>query len=112
LKIRDGFVSNSSSTSFSIYGINIDGSKLRSLLCGGPEEDFPDDDGIYELLENLEGLNTYHDYESGGAYIGLPWDSIKDNETGKEFKNRVHDLIREQLHEDLTCSTISETISS
>jgi hypothetical protein len=113
MKLRQGFVSNSSSTSFSIYGTELSDGKLRSLLLGGPEdEEFEDDGNIYELLESISNLETYQDYDNGSVYLGLSWDSIKDNETGKEFKERVQDIIREKLKADLSCRTITETISS
>lgn len=72
MKIRNGFVSNSSSSSFLIYGAHLE---------GVDEESLPQD---------LLGLESFYggDY-SDGVYLGKSWDSIGDEETGKEFKDGI-----------------------
>ena len=71
MKIRYGFVSNSSSTSFCIYGKYFDNNEITE-----------------ELRENAEksGLRVINDQNDNGSYIGISFTDIKDNETGKEFK--------------------------
>jgi hypothetical protein len=110
MKIRNGFVSNSSSTSFAIYGVYLSSEELQKFINGGSEEEFLDDESLYEICDKLngEGLSAYagEDY----AYVGLNLTTIGDNETGGEFKKRAQKLIEEKLGQKLTCSMIEETI--
>ena len=88
MKIKNTFISNSSTTSFLIYGAEIK-------------------DGDEEKAYGL-GLNVYYgDPMCGYIYAGLSWDSIGDNETGLEFKQKVEGLIK-QIDSNYKCSTISE----
>lgn len=85
-KVRNGFVSNSSSSSFLIYGTSITNSELEKM------EDF---DGW--KFQKSTGLSVYdRDYET---YIGESWDNIGDDETGKQFKERVEKKILEHFPE-------------
>ena len=79
MKVRMGFVSNSSSSSFLIYGVRIE-------------------DKAYAKLEDKklpDGIGLECPPEDDGGYIGASWDSIKDDETGKQFKDRVAAAIAE-----------------
>jgi len=81
MKIRTGFVSNSSSSSFVIRGITINSSKIENL-----------DDFIYHnnsdlLIEQDEDL----------VYIGLSPLDMKETETLKEFTERVLVLLNNIL---------------
>jgi hypothetical protein len=78
MKIRQGFVSNSSTTSFCIYGIKT-------------TKDFD-----YKKVKEL-GLEEYgsRPYDDDCNHIGISWYGIKDDETGLQFKNRVEKLIEE-----------------
>lgn len=94
MKIRNGFVSNSSSSSFLIYGIYLDDSSelLRLHNEGRPDEEKVEDRwNLYSKGLEIENM----DY--GGTYVGLSWDSVKNDETGKEFKERAEKLIKELL---------------
>ena len=92
MKIRIGFVSNSSSTSFSIYGhyFGEDDSTVKKILIEkGFSEGEEDDFDAYEFFEENERCKTAKlSFESSpyGDYIGRNWDTIGDDETGKEFK--------------------------
>ena len=105
MKVRSGFVSNSSTSSFLIYGAYLDTSKLEELLGINQVEpsDSADSDeevdrvekDVYDILEEKCGEfdleltdGTY------GYYIGASWDSVGDSETGKEFKQRVKDNLK------------------
>lgn len=81
MKIRNGFVSNSSSSSFLMYGLYIDNDELN---CSSEQ--------FYNKLEEMVS-GTCLDHESSdyyeGAYIGTSWSHVKDDETGHEFKERV-----------------------
>lgn len=88
MKIRQGFVSNSSTTSFCIYGAGISHEQ---------EED----------AEEL-GLIVERD-EYGDLYAGLYWFNIGDDETGGEFKIKIREKISKLT--DKKCRTIEEAYS-
>ena len=85
MKVRQGFVSNSSSSSFLIYGVFIEDSQL-------PEE--------FDKYGFTEGKPDFKDWMVSdgpdgcdGMYIGKSWDSIKDDQTGKQFKEEIQQVI-------------------
>ena len=102
MKIRCGFVSNSSASSFCIYGICIDQNniiKAQELIDKGllKEEDFK-----YESWKNdpydylgILGLRIANMDDEMGLYIGNEWSSIKDDETGLQFKKRTEDILKQ-----------------
>jgi len=123
MKVRNGFVSNSSSSSFCIYGSSYE---VESLIQKMKETKFIDenDEEIQERLEemreefNWSGLEnimsnktllevyTSDDY----VWIGKSWDRINDHETGKEFKERVEQELQDIVGEDVYCTTYTEVI--
>lgn len=85
MKIRNGFVSNSSTTSFCIYGVVV--SKNEIIKALNPDEKELDD-LCYFLEKKFPSLTIAHpDY--GDYFIGRSFPSIKDDETGKQFKDSV-----------------------
>lgn len=114
MKITTGFVSNSSSTSFCIYGILIDPEDLRTQLKKKFEEnylppealkirkqlhkDYPDGEGgidweevdLYDALDS-DNLAFYSDDNS--YYLGSRWCDVRDDQTGREFKQEAYDML-------------------
>jgi len=87
MKIRSGFVSNSSTSSFLIYGVYLDA--------------HPDLDVISQI-ESIPGFEVIH--PEYGWYIGRNPQSIRDDETGKEFKESVSRILSEKLGKTVACS--------
>jgi hypothetical protein len=66
--------------------------------------------GSYEILEALE-IDGVVDSEGGYLFVGSTWDSIGDDETGKQFKERVIKEVSEDMDtKGLTVNTICEVI--
>ncbi len=85
MKIREGFVSNSSTTSFCIYGLYLDSEAIREKFNLDTEAD------LYDELETKFGSDVSLNFDpyDDGCWIGLDWPTIRDYETGAEFKQRV-----------------------
>jgi hypothetical protein len=86
MKIRCGFVSNSSVSSFCIYGVAI-------------ERDYDVEDFVKQLERKIEGtsLKIEHFSEDDTYYVGKDWSSIGDNETGHQFKVSIENEVRRTL---------------
>jgi hypothetical protein len=80
MKVRQGFVSNSSTTSFCIYGV-------------GTNED------IAWTQARDAGLvhERFQDYSDPQYALGVPFTDIRDDETGAQFKERVRKAVRRLL---------------
>ena len=92
MKIRNGFVSNSSSSSFCIYGAGIETNKLESLLNKLDiklKYDY-DEDYRYTIDEIAKkiGLRTYG-YSDLGYFIGLSLTQMEMDETMRQFQERI-----------------------
>jgi len=92
MKIRSGFVSNSSSSSFLIYGVYLD--SIQEFNPDPDDEDFDIYDYLYDKCRKLD-LDCHRPYDA--TYIGKSWNEVGDNETGKEFKERTEAAIRKLL---------------
>lgn len=113
MKIRNGFVSNSSSSSFHIYGTKVDEYEIKQLLIEGDfatEEDI-DDDGIMEYIHKLDtnGLQLNHIRDWNTVFIGRSYSGIGDSETGGEFKDDATARINKFFGKEKKCEQYFET---
>lgn len=86
MKIRTGFVSNSSSSSFLIYGVSLESDIILEKL------NLNEDTDVYDLLSNLlesKGFEIHLPYGDSPYYIGKSWQYVGDNQTGLEFKKQI-----------------------
>lgn len=118
MKSRSMFISNSSSSSFIIYGINtsMDDVKNYAELNFSENQEYQkskkDDYEIVEFLNNTIPLIEFiADYEDDSVYIGRSFETIKDDETGKMFKDSVEEFIKESFPQS-KCRTIDFEICS
>ena len=98
MKIRNGFVSNSSSSSFCIYGTCLTEKDLDISLDEAERK--ADEEGLYYVWGFNETL-----------YLGRDPSSIGDNETGLDFKKDVENRLKNLFGKDFKCSIIRRTIS-
>ena len=91
MKIRSGFVSNSSTSSFLIYGTEMT-PKMTKLLEAKQEGD-KDDFDLYEFLEE-KGLE-YCTETDWGNIVGVSFITIGEDETPRQFKAKVKTKLEE-----------------
>lgn len=117
MKCKFGHISNSSTTSFLVYGKCIDAYDYKDKIVelakkydcySGPEDG--DEVDPWELSEMIDtvadkvGLECHSGYDCEYLYLGISSTEIKDDETGAEFKKRVKMLVDEMFGGDNKCS--------
>lgn len=91
MKIRQGFVSNSSSSSFCILGQSFDTHELYEKF-NIDEDDYEFESDAEEALENIIdklGFCMETDYENDCCYIGIGAESLDENKTIKQQKEEI-----------------------
>lgn len=82
MKIRNGFVSNSSSVSFCIYGARL-----------------PSD--LSKDIRNLRDYNLDDFYgEFDDVYLGQDYTSMNEDETRREFEERIEKSLKDLFKDD------------
>lgn len=100
MKIRTGFVSNSSSSSFCGWALRLDYEDIMEVFNYiGDAEDFSNSGKIFieELFKGKDPQDLillFNDYESGQLIIGRSYTSLNDEETGKQFKDKTEEIIK------------------
>jgi isopentenyl phosphate kinase len=82
MKIRNGFVSNSSSSSFCIFGVSTYNLPKAS-----------------EIAQKADEKGMLHGGGDVGEYIGLEYTEMEMDETRRQFENRVKDEINKLMNE-------------
>jgi hypothetical protein len=121
MKIRSGFVSNSSSSSFCVHGAHIDSDEIMDLI-NSIGSAFPESKQISELVtkckvEYEDGSLFEHgnldkllnqifektqiefilNWECEAIWLGRSYETLKDDETGAQFKASAESEIRKYL---------------
>lgn len=101
MKTRSDFVSNSSSSSFVLFGSMFEEEELMNKLKNSPFEsvksvvDEHGEENIYDVLDTL--ISNYKRYvmdDCGNVLIGMSPREMKEDETLNMFKQRVVDFLK------------------
>ncbi|KKK98740.1 hypothetical protein LCGC14_2639700 [marine sediment metagenome] len=116
MKFRTGFVSNSSNTSFCIYGhcFGDDDTTVEKMLIEKGFIDNNENRYCYDMLEDNEAFKAAKlSFQPSpyGDYVGRSWDSIGDDETGREFKESTKKAMEEFFGEGIELDYCEESFN-
>lgn len=101
VKVREGFVGNSSSTSFCIFGIEVNKVKFCDALGGDEEFDLDDDEVARaiknkpKLLEKLESRDASLEYSDGSdIVIGMDVTNIDEDVPLRQYRDALETLFK------------------
>jgi len=108
MKHRLGFVSNSSTCSFLIYGVEASISEVQKiLLANGTTQEELDSEGLVEWFgdekNGTQGLYCEDIYEWDAAFVGRHYSSMGDDETMAEFKKDVAEKVEKLFGKEMKC---------
>jgi hypothetical protein len=89
MKVRHGFVSNSSTTSFCIVGI----SYPYPIVVNLQDEEYEEDE-----FPHVKGLEQHRHYDGCCGYIGVDIDKMQDDETLLQFKQKALEKLHQIPH--------------
>ena len=136
MKIRNGFVSNSSSSSFVVYGCSLNTEDIEKMIIKkfetnsefkkdvedrfGKYDDVEDmivDLGVSEVMENVKelnklGLEFWGGYDDEHPMIGKAYQQMKDDQLVGDFKKSVVDDIEKVFGKKFNCSHIETVIEN
>lgn len=114
MKYRNGFVSNSSSSSFCMYGVELDKDSFIKILdihlkLTDDDREYIEEEGAFALLDIAERMDyrfitfIHDDYH----WVGRDPFSIADNESGMDFRQSVQSFL-DKAGVDIRPQTIHE----
>lgn len=107
MKVRNGFVSNSSSTSFALYGAYVSDDQVMAagLHKGLFTEEKQDDYEAYDVIDTLlEEVDLTYSTPNGEYLVGQDYDDMGEDETKKQFQERIKNTLQEIFGGDIICS--------
>jgi hypothetical protein len=114
MKIRNGFVSNSSSSSFCLYGACIDSLAESIRELKGEDVEIPgwDEDGYIDSadFEEETGIEVWLSESGPCEYVGVSYLSMEPDETRKQFEERADKMVREWLGPDIELGPLCQSV--
>lgn len=102
MKLRLGYVSNSSSSSFFIIGEEFERDDIVELMDRhNKRDDYDPPEFVEECLYEICGLEGAYDYEQEIGYIGLQFYRMDDDETKSQFFKRIAEGLKKLTGKDI-----------